>query len=35
MGFKDEAILHCFRDKKQCFSDVKQGFSPGIRYWIY
>ena len=35
MEFKDEAMLHCFRDSKQCFRDVKQGFTPGIRYWIY
>ena len=35
MEFKDEAMLHCFRDAKQCFRDVKQGFTPGIRYWIY
>ena len=35
MEFKDEAMLHCFRDAKQCFRDVKQGFTPGIRYWVY
>ena len=29
--FKDEAMLHCFRDAKQCFRDVNQGLTPGIR----
>ena len=32
MEFKDEAMLHCFRDVKQCFRDKKQGFTSGIRY---
>ena len=29
--FKDEAMLHCFRDAKQCFRDVNQGLTLGIR----
>ena len=32
MEVKDEAMLHCFRNAKQCFRDVKKGFTPGIRY---
>ena len=32
MEFKDEAMLHCFMDAKQCFRDVRQDFTPGIRY---